>query len=127
LINQTKMHQDFNTVNIGHGKINKIVNSKMEHRIESRLGNTKSIKKDNINGLVSKSVLEATDAQRREYCNGKEILRIRTSLKKSQKEFAKMLNQKTQTLNQLEQGKLTATPQNKILCNKIKNLYKKHI
>jgi len=121
------MHQDFNTVNIGHGKINKIVNSKMEHRIESRLGNTKSIKKDNINGLVSKSVLEATDAQRREYCNGKEILRIRTSLKKSQKEFAKMLNQKTQTLNQLEQGKLTATPQNKILCNKIKNLYKKHI
>ena len=107
-------HQDFNTVNIGRGNNKKFVDSR-------------SIKKDNICGLVLKGVLEATDAQRREYCNGKEILRIRTSLKKSQKEFANMLNEKTQILNQLEQGKLIATPKNKILCNKIKNLYKKHI
>ena len=119
-------HQDFHSVNIGRGNTKKkFEDSKMEHRIASRQGNTKSIKKDNFNGLVSKNIVEATDAQKKEYCDGKEILRLRTSLKKSQKEFASMLNQKVQIISQLEQGKLIATPQNKILCNKIKNLYKK--
>tara|TARA_Y100000389_G_scaffold188459_1_gene211064 strand:+ start:1228 stop:1584 length:357 start_codon:yes stop_codon:yes gene_type:complete len=110
--------QDFNVVDIGHGnRVN--VDPKVKHREALRKGNTDSFHKM-TSSTVSKSLIESTEAKKIEYCDGKEIIKLRTQKKLSQKELANQVNQKAQVIQQLEQGKLNATPANKILYNKIK-------
>lgn len=116
-------HQDFRVVDIGRGT-NQISNDeKIQQRHDIRQGNTVSLKKSNFSqGVPSKALIDATEAKKQEYCDGKEIIRLRNLKKLSQKELANKVNQKPQVIGILEQGKLVATSQNKILVNKIKNI-----
>lgn len=114
--------QDFKVVDIGHWNRGNI-DPKVNMRIQQRQGNVETFHKAS-DFQVSKSLIETTEAQKIEYCNGKEIIQLRTKKKLSQKELANLVNQKAQVIQQLEQGKLNATPANKILVNKIKQKLK---
>ena len=115
-------HQDFMTINIGHSGIS--TDDKTARRILARNGRLVSIPKPQFGSSqqVKKSIIESTEAQKTEYCNGKQIIVMRTQKKLSQKELAQKSNVSVRIIQDLEANKLVATPQNKILLNKIKRL-----
>lgn len=115
-------HQDFKTVDIGHGGNSS--NDKISRRILARNGGLVSIPKPQFGGSqqVKKSIIESTEAQKTEYCAGKQIIGMRTQKKFSQKELAQKSNVNVRIIQDLEANKLVATPQNKILLNKIKRI-----
>ena len=115
--------QDWKTVDVGYGLSHTARDSKAVCRQNMRNGNVMSVKKRVSPDLVSKKIIDATDAQKLDNCSGKEIMALRTKHKKSQKELAQMINVKTQVITQLEQGKLPATPANKVILNKIKRVF----
>lgn len=106
--------QDFVVVDIGHGKQN------INHRENARKGNTISVHKPTFVSNVSKQIQDTTEALPTQYCDGKDIVQLRTSKNMKQKDLAKIVNEKMQTIQQLEQGRLVATPENKRIINKIK-------
>lgn len=116
-------HQDFRVVNIGHGK-NISDDKKLQHRIDQRKGNTVSLKKNAKEASVSKNIIESTESMRIEYCDGKEIAKIRIQKNIKQKALAAKLNIKLNIINDLERGKLVANVENKKIYNKIKQALK---
>tara|TARA_Y100000389_G_scaffold178827_1_gene192350 strand:- start:2209 stop:2574 length:366 start_codon:yes stop_codon:yes gene_type:complete len=115
-------HQDFKKVDIGHGCTS--VDDKMGRRILARNDRLVSIPKPQFSSSqkVKKSIIESTEAQKTEYCDGKQIIGMRTQKKLSQKELAQKSNVNVRIIQDLEVNKLVATPQNKVLLNKIKRL-----
>ena len=114
--------QDWKVVDIGNGS--QKIDPNMQKRISQRAGQTTSIHKLQHSPMVSKSIINATEACKMDYCDGKEITRMRCKKGISQKELAHKSNQKVQIISQLEQNKLVATPENKKLYNKLKNILK---